>query len=300
MRLAKLRGARGFVPLIALLSLGIGLAGCSGDDGNDGAAGPAGPSGTPGETGPAGATGATGATGAGLDPIASAKPESCQTCHNSAGADHQDIYRDYLDAKTKSNFSISLASVTTAPSATAGKYDITLNFSVQKKDANGVSFVNYDEAGLASLSQKRFTIQGYYAGAVDEFVTAKTASLGTITSLGGGLYTATATAAGFDPLAEPGWQAYGYIADEPLEVEGMTLYADVADGGLAGGTAILGSSTEYVSSADVTGCEQCHGAPYLKHGYRAAVVDGLSDFAACKECHYDDRSGGHPGLAVDG
>ena len=53
----------------------------------------------------------------------------------------------------------------------------------------------------------------------------------------------------------------------------MTLYADVADTGLAFGTAALDSPTKYVSTADVASCEQCHGAPYLKHGYRAAVVD---------------------------
>ena len=73
-----------------------------------------------------------------------------------------------------------------------------------------------------------------------------------------------------------------------LETEGFTLYADVADDGLAFGTA-----NNYVSTAVVSGCEACHGAPYLKHGYRAAVVEGLKDFAACKECHYDDRTGGH-------
>jgi OmcA/MtrC family decaheme c-type cytochrome len=57
MRLAKLRGARYGVPLIALLALGAGMTGCSGDDGSNGAAGPAGPSGPTGPTGPAGPTG---------------------------------------------------------------------------------------------------------------------------------------------------------------------------------------------------------------------------------------------------
>ena len=68
----------------------------------------------------------------------------------------------------------------------------------------------------------------------------------------------------------------------------MILYADVADDGLAFGTA-----TTFVSNASVEGCEACHGAPYLKHGYRAAVVEGLPDFAACKECHVDNQAGGH-------
>jgi len=34
--------------------------------------------------------------------------------------------------------------------------------------------------------------------------------------------------------------------------------------------------------------EKCRGAPYQKHGYRAAQVAGLPDFAACKSCHYDN------------
>ena len=64
----------------------------------------------------------------------------------------------------------------------------------------------------------------------------------------------------------------------------------MADDGLDGGTA---PSPDYVSNASVEGCEDCHGAPYLKHGYRAAKVEGLGDFAACKECHIDDKDGGH-------
>ena len=46
-------------------------------------------------------------------------------------------------------------------------------------------------------------------------------------------------------------------------------------------------------NASVEGCEACHGEPYLKHGYRAAEVEGLPAFAACKECHIDDKAGGH-------
>ena len=296
MRLAKLRGARGFVPLIALLSLGTGLAGCSGDDGKDGAQGPAGPPSTiPGPTGP------TGPTGAGLDPIASAKPESCLTCHGEQGVDHQSVYRDYLDAKTKSKFRMDLTSLTSVANATTPvTYTVTLNFSVQKQNANGTAFENFDDPGLSTLDQKRFAVQGYYwddpatPAITDEFIQAKTAGLSTITSLGGGLYTVRTTTATFDPLAEPGWQAYGYIADGPLDVEGIPLFADVADDGLAGGDAAPSSIKKYASTADVAGCESCHGAPYLKHGYRAAVVAGLPDFAACKECHYDDRVGSHP------
>jgi OmcA/MtrC family decaheme c-type cytochrome len=54
-----------------------------------------------------------------------------------------------------------------------------------------------------------------------------------------------------------------------------------------------GDVNTYESAAIVSGCEKCHGTPYAKHGYREAAVDGLSDFASCKVCHYDTRNGGH-------
>jgi OmcA/MtrC family decaheme c-type cytochrome len=55
----------------------------------------------------------------------------------------------------------------------------------------------------------------------------------------------------------------------------------------------FGNADEYDSYANVEGCEKCHGSPYMKHGYRAAAVNGLPTFSACKACHMDDRAGGH-------
>jgi OmcA/MtrC family decaheme c-type cytochrome len=61
---------------------------------------------------------------------------------------------------------------------------------------------------------------------------------------------------------------------------------------MAFGTAIAGPGA-YSSLANVSGCEKCHGTPYLKHGYRDPIVAGLPDFASCKSCHYDSRGGNH-------
>lgn len=291
----KFAGARGItrtrVPFIALLALAatIGLAGCEGDDGRDGATGATGPTGP---SGPPGATGPTGPSGQ-VDVISNAKPESCVVCHKNQGVTHQDVYRDYLDAKTHSQYSLSFADVTgdgivvnSVPSATAGKFDVSVEVRITK---NGLP---YNDASLSNLEQKRFTVQGYFPAAQYEFQNAYTAGLGTITLQAGdkGEYVVSQKAVGFDPLALGGYQVYAYIAGGVLETEGMTLYADVADDGLAVGTA---ETTPYQSPAVVSGCENCHGAPYLKHGYRAAAVSGLQDFAACKECHTDDRTGGH-------
>ena len=309
----KSAGAHGFtrsrVPLIAMMALAaaIGVAGCSGDDGKTGPTGPG--STVPGPTGPTGPTGPA----AVVDPIATARPESCVTCHGGAGDDHQSIYKDYLDAKTKSQYKISIEDVTgdglivtSVPSATLGRFDVTLEVKITK---NGLP---YNDEKLAGLPQKRFTLQGYFPGATYPFQDAYTTGLGSNVSApvppatgwgpqtgtitlqpgGQGAYVIKQTNVQFNPLALAGYQAYAYIAAGVLETEGMTLYADVADDGLAVGNAAA-PATKYASTAVVGGCEACHGAPYLKHGYRAAVVDGLSDFAACKECHFDDRKGSH-------
>ena len=66
-----------------------------------------------------------------------------------------------------------------------------------------------------------------------------------------------------------------------------SLFDDVANAALPFGAA----GTDYVSVANVEGCVKCHGEPYLKHGFRAAEVAGLPDFAACKSCHYTGRNG---------
>ena len=102
-----------------------------------------------------------------------------------------------------------------------------------------------------------------------------------------GQYSVTNTSATWAPETSNA-QAYVYVADGALASEGFQLYTDVSNVGLA-----FGDAGTYVSAANVSGCEKCHGTPYMKHGYRAAAVAGLADFAACKACHYDTRTGGH-------
>jgi OmcA/MtrC family decaheme c-type cytochrome len=52
---------------------------------------------------------------------------------------------------------------------------------------------------------------------------------------------------------------------------------------------------DYVSAANVTGCEKCHTVPYLKHGfiYGRVAADPGTDFYTCKGCHMDNAPGGH-------
>jgi hypothetical protein len=151
---------------------------------------------------------------------------------------------------------------------------------------DGVPYIDVD--GLPSLEQKRFYAVTY-DNATGEFDNSK--SFSNPVALGNGQYSVTATGITYDLNSSNG-QAYAYVADGPLDVESgashVHLYDDVSNAALA-----FGNVAAYESAANSSGCEKCHGAPYMKHGYRAAAVDGLSDFAACKVCHYDTRTGGH-------
>jgi OmcA/MtrC family decaheme c-type cytochrome len=64
-------------------------------------------------------------------------------------------------------------------------------------------------------------------------------------------------------------------------------FANLVETGTAG--------VDYVSAANVTGCEKCHTVPFLKHGYIYGRVAGnpATDFITCKACHLDTVAGGH-------
>ena len=286
--------------------------GCDGDDGAQGPAGAAGPAGSAGPEGPPGADGQPPDPNSVAVRVESAKAESCAVCHDGVGeGEHQSEYDKYTDAST---LAMTFSSVTSAPSATAGKFDVTLEFSITK---NGVPFIDAND--LPSMGQKAFYAVQYnsvtrqYLNSQSLFRRSSSApatNYGDIASNGDGTYTLTVIGQfDYQPdvLAAPfdGAQVYGYIAQGPLLVhEGggggefpagthVHLYDDVSNTALAFGTALASDPNAYDSAANVSGCENCHGQPYLKHGYRSPEVDPLPDFAACKDCHYDDRDGGH-------
>ena len=274
-------------------ALAFAVVGCEGDTGPQGPAGPA------------GQDGLDGLDGAGLLPVDQAKAESCATCHNGIGTEHQEIYDSYVDT---SNLTLTINSMSSAADG-AGTFTVTTNFSVTQ---NGLPYLDADNLPL--MDQKTFyTVQ--YDSTAREYLNSTTlfsrgfSNVGNIVSLGGGDYNAVTTGVATQPevLAAPfdGYQVYGYLAQGPLfEHEGgsgaeipegshVHLYDNVANAALAVGTAQEGNAAQYISAANVAGCEKCHGVPYLKHGYRAPQVSGLPDFASCKSCHYDDRNGNH-------
>jgi len=210
------------------------------------------------------------------EPCADVQPESCVICHSGVGEEkHQAIYDDYADT---SSLELTIDSVTSVADG-AGAFNATMTFTIKK---DGLPYIDAD--GLPSLEQKRF-----YAVTYDSATRMfdNSISFSDPVALGNGQYSVTATGITLD-LNNSNGLAYAYIADGLLDTEGMRLYDDVANAGLA-----FGDVATYESAANVAGCEKCHGTPYMKHGYRAAEVAGLSDFAACKSCHYDTRTGGH-------
>jgi hypothetical protein len=281
MRISSARGiTRSRVALLALMALSaIGMAACSGSDGKNGATGAAG---SPGATG---ATGPTGPTGPAGNMIASLQPEACQVCHADTGSLHQAHYDEYASS-TDGTLTLAFTGVTSAPGAVAGEFDVTLNFTVTK---DGAPYVG--ENGLTSMNQKTFYAVEY-DGTARKFLNSKSMPASGVIANGDGTYSLTQTGFTYDPLAPvapfTGVQVYGYIAQEPIGIDAgnVHLYKYVSN------TALVTAGTiTYTSAANVAACQNCHGAPYQKHGYRDAVVAGLPDFAACKSCHYDDRSG---------
>jgi len=214
------------------------------------------------------------------DPCANVQPESCVICHSGAGDDHQAIYDDYAD---QSAFEVEIDGVASVDNGD-GTFDVTMTFTIEK---DGLPYIDADE--LPSLDQMRAYAVEYDSatGTFDNDHRLSRNGAGVV-ALGGGQYSVTSNMA-YAPEASNA-AVYIYIADGLLDTEGMSLYGDVYNAGKAYGTL---ATTPYVSPANVAGCEKCHGAPYMKHGYRAAAVPGLDDFAACKTCHYDTRNGGH-------
>jgi OmcA/MtrC family decaheme c-type cytochrome len=249
------------------------LAACAGPAGETGPAGPMGPQGPVGPEGPPGPAGVSPT----LEPAAlTVNPETCQICHPDVGEkQHQEVYDQYTD---KSTLALTIDSVRSVSDG-AGGFNSTMTFTILK---NGLPFI--DDDGLPSLNQKRFySVQ--YDGETRMFTGSQ--AFGDIKAVGNGVYTASAASMAYAPENETS-EVYGYVAADVLDTEGATLYSDVSNAALA-----FGDVNTYESAANVAGCEKCHGTPYMKHGYRAAAVNGVPDFAACKTCHYDDRTGGH-------
>ncbi len=215
-------------------------------------------------------------------PATTAVGETCANCHNNSvvkqGAEHQALYNQYTDATTLTETIDNVASTANGD----GTFKLVVTFTVKKSGAA------YDitKAGKTSYNAVQFL-----NGAFD-YTTA--ASFGKpVATATAGQYTVTAAAAKYDILAA-GTNAFVYfyvVASPPLYYPDGNYYlsSDVASVAQVFGT------INYTSTANVSACENCHGVPYQKHGYRQAKVAGLPDFVSCKACHTDNRPGNDTG-----
>ena len=303
MRLSTMKS--GLVPLVALLALGAGLAGCSGDDGKDGTAGPAGGTGATGPagpTGPTGTTGATGATGAG-DYMAQVKTENCDYCHNSSaglvrgGQGHQDVYNTYTDA---SKLVLDIVDVTsTLVPGTPNTYTVKLDFTVTKDSVPLIDPTKWSSKGFYTSQWDTATTQfinGQITLVQSDSSPSSTPNASAITCDSvTKICSTTTTQVPFDPKTQNG-VVFAKVAQDPLNIESkppgstsrVTMYDNVGEDLVA-----YGAAAGYASAANVSGCESCHGVPYMKHGNIKAIVAGGPDFGSCKSCHNDDKVGDH-------
>jgi OmcA/MtrC family decaheme c-type cytochrome len=212
-----------------------------------------------------------------LEALAAVGAESCAVCHRESGTEHQAAYNAYKD---ETKLEMTIIGVNTVAGAN-NTFNSTVTFTILK---NGLPYI--DANGLPGLQQKRMMgirmVGGQYLNPLS-FANFTASAIP-------GQYTASVTGAAYDISAVDG-AIYGYMGQGILNTEGMPLYDDVASAARTFNG--FNAAAADTASATVSGCEKCHGTPYMKHGYRAAQVEGLPDFAACKFCHYDNRNGGH-------
>ena len=270
---------RGAWLVLVMFTLAFALGACEGDDGANGQDGVDGADGVDGQDG----------LDAGSDPIAAAKLESCATCHGDVGTDgHQALYDMYTDGSADAGTNLTLAFTGFTSVAAATGFDVTLTIEITQ---NGLPLVNINNLAMANrFYVTRYDGAGQYFDGNQRIRTvAPTGTPGEFIVSGNIV---------FDPSAVDS-QFFGYVGDEQVIIGDvnyaahMGLYNNLASAALATGSAQAGAPGAYASLANVEGCETCHGTPYMKHGNRVPRVAGLPDFAACKSCHYDDRTGGH-------
>ncbi|MDP2718823.1 MAG: cytochrome c3 family protein [Dehalococcoidia bacterium] len=258
---------------------GAGPAGPAGSSGPAGAAGAAGPAG---KVGPAGPSGPAGPAGAAAVVSVSAQPESCAVCHKGAGDKHQASYDEFYQDGV-----IKITDLAYKFSSSPDTHTVT--FKMTKKGAP------FDGRNADSLN----IYFSPYTGSKFQYepYAARTSIKGTLTYDGSGVTTSTLVEkapADLVDLNKLNGLVVVYGSDEVL----YTNSAKHISSPKYPFAALLetGAGVDYVSAANVSGCEKCHTVPYLKHTYiyGDAGNDGNGDdFYTCKACHLDNGTGGH-------
>lgn len=216
--------------------------------------------------------------------LASTNPEQCSTCHKTAGTDHQALYANAMNVTA---LTATIDTVTVSAVDGAGKFPTTASFTLRFNGALYDAAVSGGKfaTGIGGIEKTTYTAT-LYNPATRKFTNA--GSFASLTKTGVATYTVTGAMTA-DITASNGF-IYMYFTKDPTGIASagnVILYKYVCNIAKKYGT------VDYVTAAPVAGCQKCHGTPYLKHGYRAADVQGntIPTMAACKACHYDDRAG---------
>ncbi|MCW4048829.1 MAG: hypothetical protein NWE89_03745 [Candidatus Bathyarchaeota archaeon] len=241
-------------------------------------AGLTGPEGPQGVTGPAGPAGPAGPPGASV--TLAAEPESCATCHEGAGAEHQASY----DELNQDSITVTdMAYEYTAPNTH------TVTFTMLK-DGEPFDPADADRVRMYYVPWTGTAFQ--YEPAASRLALTGTMTFDSVT---GGV-TSTLTdddpryASSFDDM-DGAIMLYGYDGGVARMPNSRVQQAKYPIGGLLE----TGDGIDDVSAANVEGCERCHSVPYLKHGYYITQFndDPTTDFILCKACHMENTDGGH-------
>jgi len=242
------------------------------------------------------------------DGLADVRPEACVLCHDDSGslaksgAQHQLDYEEYYQDQAIRVINLAYSN--------NGTQDI-VTFDMFKKDELGVyqpfdcrlatSNPAPDISDALSINWVKYdsTTRRFSDGASSAFWRSIG---GTLTYDGNGGCTSTKAQSTLGDLSGLNGHIVVFGRDETLTQVGHVSspkfpFAAMIKTGTPG--------TDYVSVANSSGCENCHTRPFLKHTYIYGEVstnvtdladpgnDG-NDFYACKTCHLDARSGGHP------
>jgi hypothetical protein len=261
------------------------LAACGGSDGSDGAPGK--------DADPA----ITDSLQAQIDELAqAANAETCVTCHTGSnpvartGPNHQAIYSQFYQDGVVKVVAGSMA-LAASGNTTTLSFKMTKNgaaFDCRKTDAFAIGsyWASYDVATGTFPSD--LSLKPAASGIAWNPATNVCTFTKTFTSTGD-LANVALIAANANAIV----QIYG--VDEILESNdekhmsnGKYPFAGVKRIG----------TVNYSTAANVTGCENCHTRPFLKHAYIYGTVadndtGAPTEFYTCKGCHYDTRTGGH-------
>ena len=239
--------------------------------GNDGAAGAPGAPGAPGGPGGPGDTG--------QDLTATPNPESCAVCHGTAGNQHQAsydaLYQDNVIVVTglayafDNNNDVVSFKLTKAGLPLSGKVVQNLN----------IYFTGYDSA------TRRFNVPGDLRLSIKGTPANITYDVGTNTSTSSKASADNVSLSGKNGLIVVyGYdESTGYIPGSRVQ-QAKYNYAALLP---------TGAGVNYVSAANVAGCEKCHMKNYVKHGNIPGRVsrNDNTQFYTCKSCHLDNGPG---------